>query len=291
VLECVPNVSEGRNEKVLDELADACGLSLLDRHFDNDHHRSVFTLAGPGPGDAEDAVRSLARAVARRVRVNDHDGVHPRFGALDVVPFVALGPSRAEMDHCIEAARAFAAWWSEEHSVPCFLYDEAAAGDVSLPDVRRRAFRISAPDFGPAEPHPLLGATAVGARPSLVAVNCVLAAHDVAVGNRIARAVRESDGGLRGVRALAFELDDERVQVSMNLVDLETTGLEAAVLAVRDRALTEDTDVEDVELVGLIPGREMNRCSMQFLRWAGIDVDRTVEARIAQRVAERTAPA
>jgi glutamate formiminotransferase len=81
------------------------------------------------------------------------------------------------------------------------------------------------------------------------------------------------------------------VQVSMNLVDLETTGLEAAVLAVRDRALTEDTDVEDVELVGLIPGREMNRCSMQFLRWAGIDVDRTVEARIAQRVAERTAPA
>ena len=285
-------MSEGRDEKVLDELAEACGLSLLDQHFDNDHHRSVYTLAGPGPGDAEEAVRNLARASSPAAsRVNDHDGVHPRFGALDVVPFVALGPTHVEMERCIEAARSFAQWWSDEHSVPCFLYDEASPAKVSLPDVRRRAFRISAPDFGPAEPHPLLGATAVGARPSLVAVNCVLAAHDVAVGNRIARAVRESDGGLPGVRALAFELDDERVQVSMNLVDLETTGLEAAVVAVRDRALVEETDVEDVELVGLIPGWEMNRCSMQFLRWAGIDVDSTVETRIAQRVAERTAPA
>jgi glutamate formiminotransferase len=289
VLECVPNVSEGRNERVLDELADACGLSLLDRHFDPDHHRSVFTLAGPGARDAENAVRGLARAVARLVRVTDHEGVHPRFGALDVVPFVALGPSRAEMEYCVEAARSFAQWWSEEHGVPCFLYDQADAREVSLPDVRRRAFRISKPDFGPVEPHPLLGATAVGARPSLVAVNCVLAAKDVAVGNRIARTVRESDGGLPGVRALAFELDEgERVQVSMNLVDLETTGLEAAVTAVRDRAIEEGTEVEEVELVGLIPGWEMNRCSMEFLRWAGIDVDRTVETRIAHRLAERS---
>ncbi len=287
MLECVPNVSEGRDEHVLDELAGACGLSLLDRHFDHDHHRSVFTLAGPGPRDAEQAVRDLAGAVARLVRVADHEGAHPRFGALDVVPFVALGPTRAEMEQCVEAARSFARWWSEEQSVPCFLYDKAAPGEVSLPDVRRRAFRISRPDFGPGEPHPVLGATAVGARPSLVAVNCVLEAGDVAVANRIARAVRESDGGLPGVRALAFELDDAgRVQVSMNLVDLEATGLESAVLAVRERAQAEETDVEAVELVGLLPGREMNRCSMEFLRWAGIDVDRTVEARIAQRLAE-----
>ncbi len=292
MIECVPNVSEGRNEHVLDELGDACGLSLLDRHFDHDHHRSVFTLAGPGPRDAEGAVRQLARAVARTVRVHDHDGVHPRFGALDVVPFVALGPTRAEMERCIDAARAFAQWWSEEHSVPCFLYDQASPTEVSLPDVRRRAFRISRPDYGPAEPHPLLGATAVGARPSLVAVNCVLEAHDIAVANRIARALRESDGGLEGVRALAFELEDAgRVQVSMNLVDLEATGLETAVLAARDLAVAEGTDVEEVELVGLLPGREMNRCSEAFLRWAGIDVDRTIETRIAQRVAEREAAA
>jgi glutamate formiminotransferase len=194
------------------------------------------------------------------------------------------------MERCVEAARSFALWWSEEHSVPCFLYDQAHPREVSLPDVRRRAFRISAPDFGPAEPHPILGATAVGARPSLVAVNCVLEAKDVAVGNRIARAVRESDGGLTGVRALAFELEDgERVQVSMNLVDLDATGLEEAVLAVRDRAIAEDTEVDEVELVGLLPGREMNRCSERFLRWAGIDVDQTVETRIAHRVAERRA--
>jgi glutamate formiminotransferase len=284
-------VSEGRNTSVLDELGDACGLSLLDRHFDQDHHRSVFTLAGPGPTDAEDAVRGLSRAVARLVRVNEHDGVHPRFGALDVVPFVALGPSRLEMERCIEAARSFAQWWSEEHNVPCFLYDKAHEREVSLPDVRRRAFRISKPDFGPDEPHPLLGATAVGARPSLVAVNCVLEAKDIAIGNRIARAVRESDGGLPGVRALAFELDDgERVQVSMNLVDLEATGLEEAVFSVREYAIAEDTEVAEVELVGLLPGREMNRCSTRFLRWAGIDVDQTVETRIAQRLAERTAP-
>src|SRR4051794_5173447 len=167
MLECVPNISEGRNSLVLDELSDACVFSFLDRHFDHDHHRSVFTLAGPGPRDAEAAVRGLARAVARLVRVTEHDGVHPRFGALDVVPFVALGPSRAEMEHCTEAARSFAQGWSEEQGVPCFLYDQAHAPEISLPDVRRKTFRINAPAFGPREPHPLLGATAVGARPSL----------------------------------------------------------------------------------------------------------------------------
>jgi glutamate formiminotransferase len=292
VLECVPNVSEGRDTTVLDELGAVCGLSLLDRHEDRDHHRSVFTLAGPGPHDAEHALRALAGAVARLVRIDEHEGVHPRLGALDVVPFVALGPSRAEMDHCIEAARSFARWWAGEHGVPCFLYDDADDDRSTLPDVRRRAFRIRAPHYGPAQPHPTLGATAVGARPALVAVNCVLADPDITVANRIARKIRESDGGLAGVRALAFELEEAaQTQVSMNLVDLERTGLEDAVLHVRDLALAAGTDVVEVELIGLLPGREMNRCSADFLRWADIDIDRTVERHIEKRVAERDAAA
>ncbi len=284
MLECVPNVSEGRDLERLDGLSAACGQSLVDRHYDVDHHRSVFTLAGPGPRDAERAIRQLARAVAANIDMTAHEGVHPRLGALDVVPFVALGPTKAEQERAIEAAHSFARWWSTAHEVPCFVYDQADEQGRSLPDIRRRAFRLVAPDYGPHEPHPTLGATAVSARKPLIAVNCLLLAQDVQPAYRIARAMRESDGGLPGVRALGFHLDAiDRSQVSMNLVDLDQTSLETAVLHVRELAKIERTDVGAVEVVGLVPAAELNRCSQEFLRWALIDADQTIEGRIEQR--------
>jgi glutamate formiminotransferase len=284
VLECVPNVSEGRDDTTLDALDAACGQSLLDRHADVDHHRSVFTLAGPGPRDAEAAARHLARAVARLVDVREHEGEHPRIGALDVVPFIAIGPTKAEHEIAVESAHSFARWWSAAYDVPCFMYDDAHPDHRDLPEVRRVAFRIERPDYGPNAPHPTLGATAVAARKPLVAINCLLLAHDVEIARRVARAVRESNGGLKGVRALGFHLAaEDRAQVSLNLVDLDRTGVQDAVLHVRELARAEHTDVIRVELVGLLPRRELDRCSEEFLQWSRLDATQTIEVKIESR--------
>lgn len=282
VLECVVNVSEGRDPEVLDALVDACGPSLLDWHADADHHRSVFTLCGPGPRDAEAASRVLARTAARRIDLTRHRGEHPRLGVVDVVPFVALGTTAAERQLAVDAAHSFARWWSQAYEVPCFLYDDADPEGRDLPSVRRSAFKSRRPDYGPSLVHHTLGATAVGARKPLIAVNCMLITAEAPLANQIVRRTRESSGGLPGVRALAFYLaEHERMQVSLNLVDLDRTGLEEAILHVRDVARSLRTDVASIELVGLAPRRELDRCSEDFLRWARIPTEAAIEARVA----------
>jgi glutamate formiminotransferase len=282
MLECVPNVSEGRDRAVIAALAESCGASLLDVHADADHHRSVFTLAGPDAKGAEVAARDLVAAIAERVDVRNHVGVHPRLGALDVVPFVALeGARRAD---ATVAARAFASWVGRELSLPAFLYGDADDSGRPLPAVRENAFTRRPPDYGPTGPHPRLGAVAVGARPPLVAVNCWLDRDDLALAREIAAQVRERDGGLPGVRALGFALASRgRVQVSMNLTRLEASGLERACTAVRRLAHEAEAEVEEVELVGLVPASELQRCSPEFLAWARVDHDQTIEARLARR--------
>ena len=277
MLECVPNVSEGRDGAVLDALGRACGQVLLDRHVDADHHRAVFTLAGDG---LLDAVRALALAVAEHVDLRVHTGAHPRFGALDVVPFVALAD--APIEHATIAAHDFGLWIVDALAVPVFLYDAADPAGRTLPDARREAFTARAPDLGPARPHPSLGAVAVGARPPLVAVNCELTTDDVAQARRIAGAVRERDGGLPGVRALGLGLSSiGRAQVSMNLVALGRTGLQPACERVRELARAAGTDVTRVELVGLVPAVELERCDPAFLAWSGIGSDQSIEARLS----------
>ena len=264
-------------------IARACGPSLVDVHADPDHHRSVFTLAGPGARDAVDGARALAAAVAEQCSLEGHDGEHPRFGALDVVPFVALGGTRVEKALAADEARAFGAWWAETFAVPVFLYDDADPKHRDLPNARSTSFHSRSPDFGPSAPHSRLGATAVGARQPLVACNCVLVSRDISVARRIARDLRERGGGLPGVRALGFFLAQaQRAQVSMNLFDLEKTGVQDACLHVRELALRCGTDVASVELVGLIPGRDLDRCSDDFLQWSRLDVDSTIEARVGK---------
>jgi glutamate formiminotransferase len=283
VLECVVNVSEGRDQGRLLTIARACGPSLVDVHADADHHRSVFTLAGPGARDAVAGARLLAAAVAEQCSIVGHDGEHPRFGALDVVPFVALGGTRVEREQAAEQARAFGEWWAENFAVPVFLYDDADPQHRDLPQARSTSFRHRQPDFGPSEPHPRLGATAVGARRPLVACNCVLVSRDVSVARRIAHDMRERSGGLRGVRALGFFLpESQRAQVSMNLFDLEHTGVQDACLHVRELAIDYGTDVSSVELVGLIPGPDLDRCTDDFLRWSRLDVESTIEVRVGK---------
>lgn len=285
MLECVVNISEGRRPDVVAAVAAGCGPALLDVHTDPDHHRSVLTLAGPAEEVAEAAL-ALTRRAVERIDLSVHAGVHPRLGAVDVVPFVPLTPDG--MDLAAVVARRWGERAAAEIGIPAFLYGDADPAGRSLPDLRRTAFRERRPDFGPPVPHPTAGGVAVGARPVLVAVNCELdgrsgtgLAADLAAARAVARAVRERDGGLPGVRALGFILASKgRAQVSMNLVDLPATGVETACEAVRREAERHGRSVTAVELVGLLPAAELARCSREFLNWARLTPDRTIEGRL-----------
>jgi glutamate formiminotransferase len=288
VLECVVNVSEGRNAAVLDRLARAAGPALLDVHRDPDHHRAVFTIGSETPGRTEESVRALAMAAAEYLSLADHEGEHPRLGVIDVVPFVALGPTPPAQ--AVHAARDFAQWLGTTLAVPAFFYDLADPKHRSLPTVRRDAFTARTPDTGPSAPHPTFGATAVGARPPLVAVNVELDRDDLGLARTVARQVRERDGGLRGVRALAFRLSSrDHAQVSMNLVDLDATGIERACVAVREQIEELGAAVDRVEIVGLVPAATLDACSASFREWSGISANETIEARVARAASAATA--
>ena len=263
VLECVMNVSEGRDPDVIAALVDAAGAEQLDIHTDPHHHRSVLTLAG------EVAARAVASAAVERIDLRRHDGVHPRLGAVDVVPFVALaGSSPAEARR---ARDAFAAWFADAHGVPCFLYGP----ERTLPDVRREAFRSLSPDHGPTHPHATAGACAVGARPVLVAYN-VWVRGNLALAQQIARAVRSPQ-----IRALGLQVG-ERVQVSMNLIDPASVGPAEAFDLVAQRAADAGAGVEGAELVGLVPLAVLTEVPRG--RWAELNLSdaRTIEARLGR---------
>lgn len=257
MLECVVNVSEGRDDAALGALRAAAGAALLDLHRDAHHHRSVLTLVGV------EAVRAVARVAVERIDLRSHDGVHPRIGAVDVVPFVALG--EAAPADALAARDDYARWSADDLGVPCFLYGP----ERTLPEVRREAFHTLAPDHGPPHPHPSAGASAVGARPVLVAYNVWLATPELGVARRIAREIRQP-----GLRTLGLQVGD-RVQVSMNLVDPLRIGPGAAFDAVAAR-----TAVAGAELVGLVPRRVLDAEARH--RWTELDLapDRTIEARL-----------
>lgn len=263
LLECVVNVSEGRDGAVIATLAAAAGATLLDVHSDGAHHRSVLTLGGEAAA-LEQAVRAVATEAVRRIDLAAHDGVHPRLGALDVVPFVPL--SGADLAAAVGARDRFAAWAATELGLPCFLYGPSR----SLPEIRRQAFRDLAPDTGPARPHPTAGAACVGARPVLVAYNLWLAPPATVTE---ARALAK---GLRGpaVRALGLDLDGA-AQVSCNLVDPQQVG----PAEVYDRVAAQ-ARVARAELVGLLPATVLAAVAPE--RWADLDLDpsRTIEARL-----------
>ena len=254
LFECVVNVSEGRRPDVVGLVADAArsGAALLDVHADPDHNRSVLTLAGP----ADHLVRgvlALARCAVAHIDLRLHRGAHPRLGAVDVVPFVPL--EAAPMDVAADAARACARDLWEELHVPSFLYGAASRGaPQALPAVRAGAFRTLVPDVGGPGPHPTAGASVVGARPVLVAYNLRLGTPHVAVAKRIARRVRERDGGVAHLRALGLLLPTSgAVQVSMNLTSPLVTTMADAYDAVAAAAAGEGTGVTGGELVGLAP--------------------------------------
>jgi glutamate formiminotransferase len=264
--ECVVNISEGRDSVVLAALGRAAGSCLLDVHSDGDHHRSVLTLGGPRPA-LDEAVRAVARATVAAVDLRGHAGVHPRFGSLDVVPWVSLRGwpvGNGPIQSAIVARDSFASWAGPALGLPCFLYGP----ERSLPEVRRHAWHTLPPDHGPTVPHPTAGAAAVGARSVLVAYNVWLAEADMATAGVIARDLRGPH-----LRTLALQVGDA-VQVSCNLTDPWLVGPEAVFDAVASRA-----GVARAELVGLAPRAVLEGVSRH--RWRELDLDpsSTIEAR------------
>ena len=259
MLECVVNISEGRDPALIDAIASSAGADLLDVHTDPDHHRSVLTVVG------EDAPRAVARAAVEHLDLRTHRGVHPRIGVVDVVPFVALDGSTA--DDAVAARDAFCLWAGEALALPCFRY----GSERSLPAVRRGAFTTLVPDCGPSEPHPSAGAVAVGARPVLVAYNVWLVDADLGRAQQIAASLRSPS-----VRALGLQVGEE-VQVSVNLVAPDVTGPGALTDAVAAQA-----EVARCELVGLLPRWVLDL--EDPARWGALDLgpDRTIEARLAR---------
>jgi glutamate formiminotransferase / 5-formyltetrahydrofolate cyclo-ligase len=276
VLECVVNVSEGRDGSTVAAVAGAAASALLDVHSDPDHNRCVLTLAGP---EVEDAVRAVARVVLELLHLRAHHGVHPRLGTLDVVPFVpcdAAGrpaDTGADLAPAVAARDRFAAWAGAALALPCFTYGP----ERSLPEVRRQAFVGLSPVAGPAIPHPRAGACAVGARPALVAYNLWLTTTDLAVARAVAAEVRGP-----AVRALGLAVNGAS-QVSCNLVAPYVVGPAEVFDRVRRLAAAAGTALARAELVGLAPAGVVEAVAPARRAELDLDDERTVEARLAAR--------
>jgi glutamate formiminotransferase/formiminotetrahydrofolate cyclodeaminase len=297
LIECVPNFSEGRRPEVIAAIRQAIaavrGVRLLDLSADPWHNRTVITFAAPPDAVLLGAFAGI-RAARELIDLSSHQGVHPRMGAADVVPFVPLQGSTLE--ECAELARELGDRVGRELHIPVFLYEHAAMRPSRrlLADVRRGGFERlraklgtspeHAPDYGPHRMHPTAGAVAIGARAPLVAFNAYLGpAAALPVVREIARAIRESSGGLPGVRALTFEVNGQ-AQLSMNLVDLERTGLWEVYEVIRREAAARGLDLTRTEIVGLVPERALWNAGASALDLTSFDAAHVLEHRLRDTV-------
>ena len=284
--ECVVNISEGRDGRIIDAIAGAGGDLVLDVHSDPEHHRSVLTLGGRLDA-VEAGTRHVVAAAVDRIDLRTHAGVHPRLGAADVVPFVALSrgpgkPDPATLAAAVGARDRFARWAADELALPCFLYGP----ERSLPDVRRTAFRTLQPDTGPSVPHPTAGATCVGARPALVAYNVWIlgpAGDGPDPAGRALSVARSLADQIRGtaVRSLGLAAG-QGAQVSLNLIDTTLVSVADVYDTVAAGAEEQGCSVSRAELVGLCPASVLEAVPRR--RWAELDLseDRTIEARLSR---------
>ena len=297
LVECVPNFSEGRDPSVISAIRDAiaatAGAHVLDVSSDASHHRTVITFVASL--DAAVPAALAAMRVARdRIDLTKHQGEHPRIGATDVVPFIPL--EGATMDDCIALARELGACAHRDLGVPVYLYERAATTPAreNLADVRRGEFEglreevrtnpARHPDFGGPALHPTAGATAVGARPFLVAYNVYLGdKSNLPVAKAVAKAIRGSSGGLRYVKALGMEVDGQ-AQVSMNLVDTDTTPLHRVYEAVTTAAAAHGVAPTWSELVGLVPERVMLEAGARHVQLRGFNTGMLLETRVREVV-------
>jgi glutamate formiminotransferase / 5-formyltetrahydrofolate cyclo-ligase len=270
LIECVPNFSEGRQPEVVEAIVAAMavdGVSLLDYSLDADHNRSVVTIVGAPAAVVEAAVRAAGKA-AERIDLTQQQGVHPRIGAADVIPFVPVRD--VSLEQCVLLARQAGAEIWNRYGVPVYFYETAAARPdrVLLEDVRRGQFEglreavkkdvTRRPDVGGPELHPTAGASAVGARRFLIAWNLYLDTGNVATARSIAREIRASSGGLTGVKAMGVMAHGE-AQISMNITDFKKTPTSQVYAAVEEKAARFGAAITRGELIGLIPEEAAER--------------------------------
>ena len=299
IIECVPNISEGRRTDVIDAIAASLrtvpGLRVLDVQSDAAHNRSVFTLAG----DAEAmkaGIPLLFKGALAAIDLRTHKGEHPRLGAVDVTPFIPI--EGVTMDECVQLAKAIAADVAKQFSLPVYLYEEASANPArkNLEDIRRGEFEGLAakmqqpgwaPDFGPATPHQSAGASVIGARMPLIAYNINLATNRLDVAKKIAAAVRMSSGGLRYVKAMGIPLEDRGiVQVSMNLTNYEKTPIFRVFDLVKREAERYGVSILESEIVGLVPAAALRQCVEYYLQLDGFSAAQVLENKLRSRPGE-----
>ena len=295
IIECVPNVSEGRRADVVAGIVEAVrrvpGARLLDVSSDASHNRSVITMAGAA-APLKAAVLALFDAAIASIDLRTHTGEHPRLGAVDVVPFVPI--EGVTMEECVALAKDTARAVAERFKVPVYLYEEAASNPLrkNLEDIRRGEFEGLAakmatdgwaPDYGPASPHPGAGATVIGARMPLIAYNINLATDRIEVAKKIAAAVRFSSGGFRFVKAMGVTLADRGiVQVSMNLTNYEKTPIHRVFEAVKREAERHGVTVLESEIVGLVPAAALIDSAGSALQLTDFNRSQVLETRLRE---------
>jgi len=295
-VECIPNFSEGRKPEIVRSIASAISASkdacVLDTHIDPDHNRSVITFVAPPETVVSAAVNAVRRA-SELIDMRMHSGEHPRLGATDVLPFVPL--DGVSMDDCVNLAHEAGTIIARELSIPVYYYERAALRPdrVNLEDVRRGALELlreqittnpdRAPDAGLAQIHESAGAIAVGARPFLIAFNVILRSSDITIAREIARTIRARSGGLPYVKALGFRLRTRGlVQVSMNLINYEVTGMAAAYDAVQREANRIGVEIESAEIVGLIPQNALDQNASYFTKLENFSESKILEHQIRE---------
>ncbi|MEP6470446.1 MAG: glutamate formimidoyltransferase [Acidobacteriota bacterium] len=295
VIECVPNISEGRDEKRVSEIAAAVrgapGVRLLDVSSDSSHNRSVLTFVADAAG-VRAGVRALFDAAVPRIDLRSHTGEHPRMGAVDVVPVIPI--RGVTVEECVALSREIGAEIAERHGIPVYLYEDSATSEKrrNLAEIRKGQFegfatKIQAPewkpDFGPDAPHPTAGVVAVGARPPLIAYNVNLGTRDLAVADRIAKAIRNLGGGFRYVKALPVELADRgQVQVSINMTNFQKTPLHRVFECVRSEAERHGVPIVGSEIVGLCPAEALLMTAEHYLRLERFSGEQVLELRLLE---------
>ena len=295
IIECVPNFSEGRDLKKIDEIVAPFrarqGVKLLDYSNDEDHNRLVVTVVGE-PEPLREAVLEAIGVAVRLIDLNTHKGQHPRMGAVDVVPFIPI--KNVTMEEAVALSKEVAAEVAKRYNLPVFLYEKSASAPYreNLAAIRKGEFEGMGekikqpewqPDFGPAEKHPTAGTVAIGARMPLVAYNVNLSTPNLEIAHDIAKKIRFIGGGLRYCKAMGVELKDRGItQVSINMTDYTHTALYRAFEMVRIEARRYGVSIVGSEIIGLVPMEALIDTASYYLGLENFSMQQVFEARIME---------